>query len=801
LLLAAVAICAIAPVAVYPWPVYAGKLLYANQGVVKFVSTIPPDYAKVADIVRRSAGATRTVTFDGGGFPYPTFVWGYFGEDPLLVATDTPVSGIDELVPRGAWMSGGTVLTALRSLSVRYIVVHHDGAAPGPSPDIRWLVALHAVSLVYDGPTLSLYEVRAQPKRFVAIEHDPTLVPRTGIYAGEREADQWQTGRLDPNLGFQLAEGGRRTFAMPLGLASPAPPLTQTFSRLTDVTLDPRAAPAARYAFVPANPLAMVFERARCGVRDAVRIEAPTSWRIGATAIPEYARTFCLAHAFAGTVTLDGKNFVVGDQQFTLPNRPDDHALVVSEVVRGKPAQATRLEYPGLPYRFVLDNADAVDVALPPALRSIAATATIKSADGTVLGSARGAVGAANVVVPFQSPTCCGPQAAFLTFHGGAGGLGQALSGIESLSVTAGRNTSEQLSFRIDQRSLDRTVLSRHDLATRSTETIAWRPSSAAQPASLAVQRAPWLHADGSDVHREPNGDLILGTGPVVDEVHTTGQLFTSDRYRLHFTYSGTGFGEVWINLDGYEDNRIVHLVADGKPHVFDELLYPPTDQTGKYYLRIRVSNGTVRIGHLSIASDGPNGSVLALRTRRPLGGQVVSTKRTDAWKFDVTVRDCAPCALRLGMSIPPYWFVRGATVRGALEGQGASTGRQWGGVTTGAATWLLDAGPGVAHLTLVFLPALLALAGLIITVPALVVVAFLAFGRDRPVATGPALAAPPLRRVGVLELAAVALALVTPLQGDAPLGDVTADALWFLIVVVALGIGDLLGRGVEARR
>jgi hypothetical protein len=46
-----------------------------------------------------------------------------------------------------------------------------------------------------------------------------------------------------------------------------------------------------------------------------------------------------------------------------------------------------------------------------------------------------------------------------------------------------------------------------------------------------------------------------------------------------------------------------------------------------------------------------------------------------------------------------------------------------------------------------------------------------------------------------------VALALVTPLQGDAPLGDVTADALWFLIVVVALGIGDRLGRGVEARR
>jgi hypothetical protein len=799
-LLAAVVVCALAPVALYPWPVYAGKLLYQAPGVVKFVSTIPPDYARVAEIVRRNAGATRTVTFDGGGFPYPTFLWGYFGEDPLLVATETPVSGIEEVVPRGAWMSARTVLAALRSLSVRYIVVHHDGADPAPSPDIRWLVGLGAASLVYDGPTLSLYELRTSPKRFVAIEHEPTLVPRTGIYAGEREADQSQTGRLDPNLGYLLAEDGRRTFAMPLGLASPAPALTQTLSSLTDVTAAPRAAPGTAYAFVPANPLAMVFERARCGARDAVRIEAPTRWRIGATAIPQYARTFCLGHTFAGTLALDGKDVSVGNQQFTLPNRPDDHAVAVAEIARRAAVQATRLDYPGLPYRFVLTSADAVAIDLPRDVRLLGPTATVKSGDGTILGSARVDVGAATVVVPFQNRVCCGPLVAFVTFHGGAPGLGRALSAHAALPIAQGSSITEHLAFRLDQRSLDSTRLPVRDIAAGAHETVAWRPRASDDPPSLAVAHNPWLAEDGSAVRHEQNGDVLLGTGDAVDEIHTSGQFFVSDRYRLHFAYTATGFGEVWVNLDGYEDDRIVHLVTDGKPHLFDEMLFPPTDQSGKYYLRIRVSRGTIRIAQLRLAADGPNGNVLALRPRPALGGHVVSTRRTTPWRFDVTVRDCAPCALRLGMSIPPYWFVRGATVRGALEGQGASTGRQWGGVTTGAATWLLDAGPGVAHLTIFFLPALLAIAGLAITVPALVVVGLLAFGRDRrvPAPAPPGGGGP--GRLGVLEVAALLLAVVTPLLGDAALGELTGDALWFLLALIALGAGSLLRRGTEAR-
>jgi hypothetical protein len=80
------------------------------------------------------------------------------------------------------------------------------------------------------------------------------------------------------------------------------------------------------------------------------------------------------------------------------------------------------------------------------------------------------------------------------------------------------------------------------------------------------------------------------------------------------------------------------------------------------------------------------------------------------------------------------------------------------------------------------------------------VVVGLLAFGRDRRV---PAPAPPDgggPRRLGVLEVGALLLAVVTPLLGDAALGEVTGDVLWFLLALIALGAGSLLRRGTEAR-
>jgi hypothetical protein len=788
-------VCAAVPVVVYPWPAYVGKMLYTKaDGRVGFISTIPSDYVRVASIIRSTANGFRTVTFNGDGFPYPMFTWGYFGEDPLFIATESPITGFETVIPRGAWMSAKALEHALRSLSVRYIVVHHDDLDPAASPDIGWLVAEGDVSLVYDSRYLSLYRLRNSPAPLVTVAHEPTLASRAGLYAGEPQRDDYQTGQIDPNIGF-LAGDDARSFFMPATRGT-APAAERRFSTLTDLTPSRTQIPdEATLTFVPANPLGMVLTAATCGARQALRIEPPSSWQMGSKSLPEYRRLFCLKRPSAGVAKVDGKDVLVGDQQFALSNVAGDHMLSVSEVVVRVARAAKRQDFPGLPYAFEMPiDADAIEIAVPPGLKGTMSQVTIETADGTSLGSAKADGSAASVIVRIAAP-CCRRQVVFLRWGAGPPALWRALSEHETLKVSALRLGIERFSFRFDERVLEGTRLTATDARGPLHETMRRRPQHPGEPQPL-VDRPRWTTPEGVAV-QSADGRFVLDAADAVSELQTTGQFLVSDRYRLRFSYVGSGWAETWISVSGYTSDHIVHLMTDGRRHDFDDLIYPPTSQDGRYVIRIRERRGTLRLGDLSLAAVGPNGNLLLLRNEPPLGGRIISARRVSAWWFDVSVADCTPCVLRVGVSAPLQWAVYGARVDATLEGQGQGTGSWWAGVTTGAAAWLLDAGPGVRRLTVLFVPALLAFAGLGVALIALALAAYLALSAREPLAAGPEPDPASLPSLDPVQCLSVALAGAVPLVGaaSATAAEWVADALWFLLLALAANVPGAIAR------
>ncbi len=668
--------CGVLAVSAYPWPVYAGKLLYVPPGPTGFLSHIPADYARVAAIVRAAGGGTRTVTFGGDATGYPQFSWGYFGEDPILVATGTPTTGIAEIVPRAAYLSEPALERALRSLGVAYIVVHHDVLDAAPTPDIRWFVARGAVSLSYDSPSLSLYALRAAPMPLVVTASEPVLVSRAGLYAGVQQPDDAQTGRLDPNLGFALADDAA-SYYMPLSAV--APPATEALATASDVTAAPRRA-GERVEYVAANPFGMIVARATCaGGRPALRVEPPTVWWAGPVGLPAFERTFCLSRPVPAAVAIDGVPIAVDDAPFSLSNAYGEHELI---------AGTDR-------FRFAFDQRVLDARALPP---------------------------------------------------GRAGGL---------------------------------------------RERVNLRPDAAALLRQRLVWNAP---ADAPGVL---TALVSLTAATTYHEAYASGAMLTTDRYRLRFRYSGTGSGEVWFIATGYSGDRVTRLQLDGGTHAFEETVFPPTARDGRYALRLRVVNGVLRAGPVTLTADGPNGITVATRPGSRLGGAVVALRRVAPWWFDVTVAGCAPCLLRASVSLPAAWAVRGARVEAVLEGQGQSTGAQWTGVTTGAAAWLLDAGPGRRRIALLFVPALLAIAGLAIAVVALAATIALLVRRA---AAPAALAAEPEWRAGPLQWCSVLLAAAVPVAGAIrpDVAEGLATALWFMALLVAAGGDRLVLRGPE---
>jgi hypothetical protein len=262
--------------------------------------------------------------------------------------------------------------------------------------------------------------------------------------------------------------------------------------------------------------------------------------------------------------------------------------------------------------------------------------------------------------------------------------------------------------------------------------------------------------------------------------------VFVTDRYRLRVRYSARGDATLAVQVDGYTTPHRLTLLADGRPHAIEQTVYPPTGSLGTYQLVAGAMHGELHLRGAELTDTGPNALLYALSTRH-LGGTLSAAQRRTAWWFHATVTGCKPCALRLAVSDPRMWWMRGATVLGTYESSGQSTGMLWSQGVTGAATWVLDGGTGRREVDVIFVPALLAAGGVLASVAVLVFGLILLRRPEHVAARG---IAPPqqsfarsaemLRALGLL--AAVAVAVFS----DRAFADVLGAVLWGGIVALA---------------
>jgi len=779
--LAAVAVAVMA----YPWPAYAGRMLSPDYHEVGFRSIVPAAYADVAAILQRAGSGVRTIVLNPGSAPYPFYTWGYFGEDPLDVAAQTPIADFTTLLPDAPRMPAGALAAALRSLSVRFVAVHHDVRNAVPSPDPNVLVAAGAAVLVYRSKELDLYRIAGAVEPVAQVLDAPVMAQRRDTAVSDGRIGETAPGVLDPNVGFRVPGAPLQVVAPVASAGAPADvdAAGAAFGWIRDET-DAPGSPAGELAFVPADPLAVTYRQQPCGDRDGMRLAAPSRWRLGSHEVGTPPVQLCFGGRSVGTPTFGGLTpDPHGAAQFSFPN---GSPLAVDVPELGPPAaRARRALQPGLPFLFRTPATTRVlFTVLPHGARATGVWAVVRTPTGADLGAAVSSP-FGSLTIPLVTPLRAG-AAALLYLHAATPAAFVGLQSLRVLPIGIDRPASERLRVPIDQRLLAPVSLDARAATTArvvSTEAV---PPIGATPAPIPPV-LHWVHGviGEAGAWSVAPGRIEIASGTSPSEVHALGILRATDRYDLTLRYRATGYAEVWTRIDGDDNDHIWHLRADGQWHRFACALFPVPGSSGTYVVRLRGSVGRLDVTNARLVAGGPNGIVLAWQRPARGAGRVLGVTRPFPWRFDVRVDGCAPCILRLGVSDARQWMVRGAAVRGRFRSQGDASG-PWATITTGAATWLLDAGGGTRDVTFVYIPALLAGAGLCIALLAAVVTLVVALRAGAALPhREPARAAV---RYAPFRATLVALAVVTPIAGALVpmLGDLGADALWIGLVVFA---------------
>jgi hypothetical protein len=777
-LLAAAAVAVVA----YPWPAYAGRMLAPDYGGVGFLSTLPHEYREVAEVISRSARGARTVVFNGGSLPYPFYTWGYFGQDPLQVAVDSPIAPFETLLPEAPRMSAQTLAAALRALGVRFVAVHRDVLNPVASPQADVLVAAGAATSVYRSRIVDLYALSGQVPPAARTLDAPLLAAARHVSVPDDRISGGTGSPLNPNVGLLVSRRALEVI-VPTSRAQGQGAQSGRLGWVRDVTDDVETAPAgSRLTLVRGNPLAVVLRSADCaGGGSGLRVASPSRWSIGNDDLGALATTVCFTARRSGQIRSNGVTPDPSARQISLLN--GSPLRIEAPLVGPLAGTAMRLERRGLPFAFrVPSRTSVVELILPERFRAAAFTAVVNNLRGDVVGGSSWPSLDGVVVVRFPKPLRAGrPFLAYLQSADPAAYV--SLQPVRRIPFSIVEGPWQAANLPIDQR-----IMRSVDLRSRSapaTERIAV-PLPLASP---IVGHSPlaWAPGDVSPSNWSVNGGRVrLRSAERATELHVQGTLLGTDRYVLRFTYVATGYAELWTRIDGVPLDRITHLVSDGRPHRFVTRLFPVPGSNGEFMLRLRSSRGAVELVGAALEAEGPNGAVLAWRQGTPFGGRVVAVTRPVPWLFDVRVRDCAPCMLSLGVSDPLHWMVGGAVVRASYTGPGGPTG-PWAGITTGAATWLVDVGPGVKDLRIAYTPALLALAGLLVALGSAGITVALALCWEQRAEPSLAQAegdGPPEGLMVVL--AGVTLAGAAIGGFSTPAGEFVADALWLALAVVA---------------
>jgi len=775
-----------AAVVAYPWVAYTGRMLSPTLNGAGFLSRMPQAYSDITAILSRDAHGARTIVFGGGAPPYPLYTWGYFGDDPLTVAVGSPVDRFESLVPNAPQMSSRELAAALRALGAAFVVVHHDVRNPLPSPQADVLVASGAATTIYRSPVLDLLRLRDPADPLFGLVHVPLVAQSNAGAIPDDRPSGGLPGTFDPNLGF-LLPGGPLAVLVPLPGAPFADPQLNSLGWIRDVTDAPmEAPPGADVAFVPANPLAVLLQRRRCGVREGIHLASPVQWHIAEHDLGAVSSTLCWAGRRVGQFYIGGNLPNQLSRAISLVNgRP----LAIDAPISGAPTiVGRRLLRSGLPFEVhVPKGTDLLEFILPPIAGDATFSVVLKTASGQEAGT--GGQSISNVVVVRLSGPTPADEDLLAYLRSSDPSVYVALQDMQTIGVSTAAPSLQRLWLDIDQRLLQSISLTTRELAVPSRASNVQQLPGARPNAGLS-----WAPDSGTAVSQwsERAGVIHLSSAGPPTEVHAQGSIAANSRYRFAFDYRATGFAELWTRTGGADVDRITHLIADGREHRFVGRVFPPAGSDGWYILRIRSSGGAIEVRNASLAMEGPNGLIVAWRKGTALGGSVVRWERPHPWLFDAVVTDCAPCALRVGVSDPGNWRVQGANVQGTFTSQGGSGG-SWGLVTSGAATWLIDAGTGTRTIRIIFWPAVVAAIGLIVSLAAVLLGALLLFVRpakrgnavERDARLEPQRSSTPSVLLLILACAAIAIAIVGGLASSA--GEEAADVLWGALLAVGV--------------
>ena len=772
----------------FSWPAFSGRMLAPRSKGEGYISTLPHDYERVAEIVRTSQrGTGRTVIFNDGLTPYPVYTWGYFGQDPLEVVLPSPATAFDSLLPMAPYMSAHALAAALQALGVEFVAVHKDVLNSIPSPQPSVLVASHEAFLVYRSSALDLYRLRRPSAPLVSALDWPLITKARVAGSDERRIFEFTPRHLDPNVGFLASEIPLQVIAAEPG-APVTPAIAQRFGWVRDLTDERKRTPSqTALAFVRPNPLWVQAAPSHCAANPGLNVSTPSRWRFGDAALPAVATTLCLVGPWSGALRVAA--WWVSDplDQFSLINGVP-LALGVLEVARPRGFAERKLQR-GLPFAFRLSRAaTTLDFLLPLKRYKAPFYAVVRTPAGDLAGSTV-ANSSGELLLRFDPPLPAHrPFLLFLKNQDLATYV--ALQGVQRLPFNIGARFGERKWLTVDQRIFAPTPVragAQPDIDSRQIApkppknvprrlAVTWVPNDANLPATWHIDR---------DV-------LSLSSSGVPTELHATPRLDGTIRYRLSLWYRATGYAEVWIRANGMIGNDVTHLLADNRWRFFQSDVLSQIASGGPTIIRLRSSAGHLEVRQPELGVLGPSGIVLGWQQRTPLGGRVQSVARPFPWLIDAIVEDCTPCMLRAGIAQPAEWQVKGARILATFTSQGVARG-PWEGITTGAATWLLDAGPGTRHLRFIFAPVLTAIGGLVIAFLAAIVSAFVGLFVRRRIAPLRSFESSPSRaqtpyRAALLLLSVTCLCLgligsVTP-----ALGEIAADALWYAIIALSLG-------------
>jgi hypothetical protein len=774
------AICAVLPLLAYPWPAFSGGMLKVNADPsIAPLSSLPEDYRRVGSFLRAHSAGSRTLILNAGNPQPAVFTWGYFGEDPLMVAAGVAVTGPDA-IPRAAALPPQALERALDGLGVRFVVVHDDLLSPHAGADIQTLVDNGDARLVMRTPNLRVFERTRLSASLVSLVHDPALIDGPGAHPAELAVDPMQTAQLVPNVS---PEFGFPRAATLLTAAGQSVARNGTIGVAHDLfgSARPQGPSSDLLGEIPGNPLAAVVGSARCGRSDAVRLRPPSDWWIGAAHLPSFDLRFCLAGQRVGPPIIDGIPATGG---VTLAYR-SVHQLEVREAVRRGWVRAHRLVDDGLTFSFVAPFvADVLEVSLPPELAGLPLAAAVYASDDSGIGSVFADEPSRTLFIALTGRRLVRGEQCFLDFHATDHRLWPAVRRVAALLVALATTKTERRRFAIGADAISGRPLAAADVgrpmreranpdlaATRLNPQLAW--------SALGTKRGMWRAL--------PVGvDLHPGRGPAA--ARGVGYLILTDRYRWRFVYRASADSALTLGVDGYVGARSVPLIADGRPHVADEPVYPPTGSTGRISVTARTVAGDLKLRHTAFELTGPNALVYALQPGHA-GGRLLGARRLTPWWFEARVEDCAPCVLRIAVSGPQHWLVRGARVLGTYEAAGQSTGMPWSSAVSGAATWLLDGGSGARTVDVIFVPALLAGAGVLfsLTVLGLGIALLRRLPSSATVPTdGPSGAHS--RTAAGARVAALLLAVVLATAGGLPsLSIVVGSLLWMNVLFLGL--------------